>query len=138
MKSMKAVEVAAQINIPFSPIDPVAAKDGENGIDGIVFDFGKLLGFLLKLYKLDKPHRDLTQPPVEFSIALDGADLSLNISHITAGINIKDPHAKDPVSGIPIGYKDLCKIQSQELCWQFKIIANDTKTLYANHFSNFY
>jgi hypothetical protein len=51
MKSMKAVEVAAQIDISFSPIDPVAAKDGENGIDGIVFDFDKLLGFLLKLYQ---------------------------------------------------------------------------------------
>ena len=43
MKSMKAVEVAARIKIPFSPITPVAAEDGENGIDGIVFDFPKLL-----------------------------------------------------------------------------------------------
>jgi hypothetical protein len=81
MKSMKAVEAAAKIDIPFSPIEGVAAEDGENGIDGIVFDFGKLLSFLLKLYKLDEPHRDLTQPPLEFSITLDGADLPPNMLH---------------------------------------------------------
>jgi hypothetical protein len=96
MKLMKAVEAAAQINIPFSPIGPVAAKDGENGIDGIVFDFGKLLGFLLKLYKLDEPHRDLMQPLVEFSITLDGAYLSQNISHVTACIKINNPTCQGP------------------------------------------
>lgn len=139
MKSMTAVEVAAQIDIPFSPVDAVVAEDGDNGIDGIQFDFGKLLYFLLKLYKLDGAHRDLTQPPVEFSITLDGADLSRNISHVTAGIKINDPRAKDPVSGIPIGCDDSRKIQSRELCWPFKIIiAKDTKTLYANHFSDFF
>jgi hypothetical protein len=138
MKSMKAVEVIAQINIPFSPIEAVAAKDGENGIDSIVFDFGKILGFLLKLYQLDEPHRDLTQPPVEFSITLDGADLLQNISHVTAGIKINDPHAKDPIRGILIGYEDSRKIQSCELCWPFKIIsAKETKTMYAYHFSDF-
>jgi hypothetical protein len=139
MKSMKAVEGAAQIDIPFSPIKPVAAEDGENGIDGIVVDFGKLLRFLLKLYKLDEPHRDLTQPPVEFSITLDGADLLQNILHVTASIKTNNLRAKDPISGNPIGYEDLRKIQSQELCWPFKIIiAKDTKTLYANHFSDFF
>jgi hypothetical protein len=57
----------------------------------------------------------------------------------TAGIKINDPHAKDPVSKIPIGYEDLHKIQSCELCWPFKIIiAKDTKALYANHFSDFF
>jgi hypothetical protein len=139
MKSMKAVEVTARIDIPFSPITPVAAEDGENGIDGIVFDFPKLLEFLLKLYKLDAAHRDLTQPAVEFSITLDGADLSRNISHVTAGIKINDPRAIDPASGIPIGCDDSRKVQSRELCWPFKIIiVKDTKTLYANHFSDFF
>jgi hypothetical protein len=104
-----------------------------------VFDFPKLLEFLLKLYKLDAAHRDLTQPAVEFSITLDGADSSRNISHVTAGIKINDPRAIDPASGIPIGCDNLRKVQSRELCWPFQIIiAKDTKTLYANHFSDFF
>jgi hypothetical protein len=131
---MKGVEVAAQINIPFSLTDPVIAKDSENGIDGIAFDFGKLLDFWLKLYKLDDAHGDLMHPLVEFSTTLDGADLLRNILHVTAGININDP-----ISGFPIGYKDLRKIQSRKLCWPFKIIiAKDSKTLCANHFSDFF
>jgi hypothetical protein len=52
---------------------------------------------------LDVDALDPDEPPVEFSITLDGADLSRDISHITAGIKINDPRAIDPKSRIPIG-----------------------------------
>ena len=106
MKAMRKVEEAAKHVIPFFPLEPAA------GIDGIFFDYPKLLGYLLKLYKLDVVASDPTQPAVEFSITFDGADLSRNILHVTAGVKINDPRAIDPLSGIPTGMEDLTKVQS--------------------------
>jgi hypothetical protein len=133
MKSMTKVEELAKEVIPFYPLEPAA------GIDGIVFDYPKLLTYILKLFKLDVVASDPTQPPVEFSITLDGADLSRNISHVTAGVKINDPRAIDPVTGIPIGCEDSTKVQSRELCFPFKVlIAKDTKTLYDNYYTDFF
>ncbi len=82
---------------------------------------------------------DPDQPSVEVSKTLDGADLSRNISHVTAGIKINEPRAIDPISGIPIGMKDSRKVQSRELCYPCKIlIAKDSKTLYDNYYSDFF
>jgi hypothetical protein len=70
---------------------------------------------------------------------LDGADLSRNISHVTAAIKINDPRAIDPKSGIPIGMDDSLRVQSRELCWPCKIlIAKDTKELYHKYFTDFF
>jgi hypothetical protein len=58
------------------------------------------------------------KPPVELSITLDGADLSRNIPHVTAGIKINEPRAFDPKSRIPIGMDNsYLRVQSGELCW---------------------
>jgi hypothetical protein len=88
MKAMLAVSTAAQAVIPFIPTGAAQLKDG---IDGVQFDYSKLLAFLLCLYKLDNVMADPNQPFIQFSIALDGANLSQNITHTTAGINIKYP-----------------------------------------------
>ena len=94
---------------------------------------------MLKLYQLDKVALDPDQPSVEVSKTLDGADLSRNISHVTAGIKINEPHAINPISSIPIGMKDSRKVQSRELCYPCKIlIAKDSKTLYDNYYSDFF
>jgi hypothetical protein len=133
MKSMTAVETAAREHIPFTP---VAQGDG---VDGVEFDLPKLLAYLLRLYKLDEVALNPDKPPVEFSITLDGADLSRNISHVTAGIKINDPRAIDPKSGIPIGMDDSLRVQSRELCWPCKIlIAKDTKERYNKYFTDFF
>jgi hypothetical protein len=64
---------------------------------------------------------------------------SLSRSHVTAGIKINDPRAKDPISGIPIGFEDSTKVQSRELCFPCKIlIAKDTKELYSKYFEDFF
>jgi hypothetical protein len=121
------------------PFAPMGAAQLEDGIDGVQFDYGKLLAYLLRLYKLDDVARDPNQPSVQFSITLDGADLSRNITHITAGIQINDPRAIDPISGIPIGMQDSKKVQSRGLCYAAKIlIAKDTKRLYDKYFSDFF
>jgi hypothetical protein len=136
MKAMSAVSTAAQAVIPYSALEQAQLEDG---IDGVQFDYGKLLAYLLRLYKLDDVARDPNQPPVQFSITLDGADLSRNITHVTAGIKINDPRAIDPVSGIPIGMEDSAKVQSRELCFPAKIlISKDTKTLYDKYFADFF
>jgi hypothetical protein len=58
---------------------------------------------------------------------------------VTAGIKINDPRAKDPISGIPIGFKDSTKVQCRELCFPCKIlIAKDTKELYSMYFEDFF
>jgi hypothetical protein len=57
------------------------------------FNYSKLLAYLLHLYGLDDVARDPNQPPVEFSITLDSADLLRDISRITVGIKINDHRA---------------------------------------------
>jgi hypothetical protein len=133
MQAMTKVKVAAQAVVPFYPLPPAS------GIDGIYFDYEKLLLFLLKLYRLDKVELDPDQPVVEFSFTLDGADLSRNISDVTTGIKINDPCAIDPISGIPIGMEDSRKVQNRELCYACKIlIAKDSKTLYDSYYSDLF
>jgi hypothetical protein len=134
MKCMTAVEAAAQIDIPLKhPLELPA------NVDGVQFEYEPLLAYLLKLYKLDDVARDPNALPVEFSITLDGADLSRNISHVTAGIKINDPRAIDPKTGIPIGQDHSMPVQSRELCYPFKIlIAKDTKELYNTCFADFF
>jgi hypothetical protein len=136
MKAMTAVETAAQHVIPFTNL---GADNLEDGIDGICFDYAPFLAYVLKLFKLDEVARDPDAAPVQFSITLDGADLSRNISHVTAGIKMNDPRAVDPISGIPIGWEDSTKVQSRELCFPMKIlIAKDTKELYNKYFKDFF
>jgi hypothetical protein len=133
MKSMIAVETAAREHIPFSTITP------EDGVDGVRFNLPKMLAYLLRLYKLDVVAANPDEPPVEFSVTLDGADLSRNILQVTAGIKINDPKAIDPKSGIPIGMDDSLRVLSRELCWPCKIhIAKDTKELYHKYFTDFF
>jgi hypothetical protein len=134
MKCMKAVETAAQKAIPLKhPLELPA------NVDGVQFEYAPLLAYLLKLYKLDDVAKDPNELPVEFSITLDGADLSRNISHVTAGIKINDPRAIDPKTGIPVGQDHSMPVQSRELCYPFKIlIAKDTKELYNTSFADFF
>jgi hypothetical protein len=106
-------------------------------IDGVQFDFKKLLEFVLEIYGLDVLAK--TTGGVCLAITLDGADLSRNVNHVTAGIKIFDPRAIDPVSKVPIGVVDSTKIQSRELCIPFKIVlAKDSKTLYETHIRDFF
>jgi hypothetical protein len=45
MQAMTKVKVVAQVVVPFYPLPPAS------GIDGVYFDFEKLLLFLLKIYR---------------------------------------------------------------------------------------
>jgi hypothetical protein len=131
-KAMKSVEEHAKGVIPFKVVDV-------DGIDGFKFGYEELLVYLLKLFQLEAAARDIHQPPVQISITLDGADLSRNVTHVTAGVKINDVRSIDPVSGLPIGVQDSRKIQSRELCFPFKsLLAKDSKELYDNHFGNFF
>ena len=72
---------------------------------------------------------------MKLAITLDGADLSWNVQHVTCGIKIVDPHAVNPLTGIPIGLEG---VQSREFCFPCKILlTKDTKALYQTHVSDF-
>jgi hypothetical protein len=50
-----------------------------------------------------------------FAITLDGAELSRNVGHVTAGVKMIDPRAIDPRTKLPIGVLGGAKIQSREV-----------------------
>jgi hypothetical protein len=130
-KAMKKVKEHAKGVIPFKIVDV-------DGIDGLKFDFEPLLLYVLKLFKLEDAVRDINQPPVQISITLDGADLSHNVTHVTAGVKVNNPMSIDPLSGLPIGVTNSRKVQSRELCFPFKsLLAKDLKELYNNHSGDF-
>ena len=120
-KAMKIVEEHASEVIPYDVLNV-------DGIDGFKFDYERVLLYLIKLFKLEDAARDINQPPVQMSITLDGADLSRNVTHVTAGVKINDPRSIDPGSGLPIGVQDSRKMQSRELCFPIKsLLAKDSK-----------
>jgi hypothetical protein len=95
--------------------------------------------FVLEMFQLDGIARYPKSPPVQLACTLDGADISRFVSHVTAGIKILDPRAIDPISHLPIGLDGSKKVQSRDLCFPFKmILTRDTKTLYHEHFKDFF
>ena len=123
----KIVHEKMSKNCPYVMID-------EDGIDGIKFLYIKYLNYILKLFKLNRIA--CVEGNIKIAITLDGADLSRNIQHVTAGIKIVDPRAVNPVTGIPIGLEG---VQSREFCFPMKILlTKDTKTLYRTHFNDFF
>ncbi len=94
-KAMKIDEEDAKGVIPYDVVHV-------DGIDGFKFDYEPLLLYLLNIFQLEEPASDINQPPVQISITLDGAGLSRNVTHITAGVKINDPCSIDPVSKLSI------------------------------------
>lgn len=128
--AIKNVEEVAQKEIPFYKIP--------GRVDGVAFDYPKLFDFVLKLFKLD----DLAcnEGGVNISMTLDAADLSRNITQITAGIKVTDPRATDPETGVKVGMKKgSATVQSREMCIPFKIvISKDGKDAYTTQFQDFF
>ena len=100
--------------------------------DGWEFaNFDVALDIILKLYKLDDVAK---KSNVEIGFTLDGAVLTKNLTHVTAGIKIVDKRAIHPTTGLPID-----RFQSRELCFPFKLVlAKDNAALYDNQFKQFF
>ena len=106
-----------------------------------MFDYEKMLDYILKMFQLDGIAKDSHAPKVQIAITLDGVDLSRNITHVSARIKIIDPRAIDPRSGLPIGMEgSITKVQSRgELCFVLKIVlAKDNKNLYNTMFNDLF
>ncbi len=105
-------------------------------------NFEKALRFLLKACHL---HDLATKEPVKISLAIDGADLFHDRTHVSAGVKITDERGYHPVTKQPLFVRDddgeekIVKIQSSEMCC-FLIIADarDNKSLYEDVFKEFY
>jgi hypothetical protein len=57
MKCMKSIKTAAQFDLPLKPLLP------SDDIDGVQFEYDKLLAYLLKLYKLDDVAKNFIRTP---------------------------------------------------------------------------
>jgi hypothetical protein len=106
-------------------------------LDSFSFNYSKVLIFLLETFQLDNIVRDPSQPPAQLACTLDGAKFD---SHVTAGINILDPHATiDSISHLSIGLEGSKKVQLWDLCIPFKmLLTQDMKSLYQEHFKDFF
>jgi hypothetical protein len=106
-------------------------------LEEVKFDFNKLLDYILRIFKLNDI--SVAEGGVQSCITLDGADLSHNVMHMTAGIKITDPPAIDRLTGIPLGMFGATQVQSGKLCLPFKIIvAKDSKTLNHDRFEDIF
>jgi hypothetical protein len=81
---------------------------------------------------------------VEIAIMLDGAKLSRNLLHVTAGIKIVDKRACNPMTVAPALFvasdgSTNQSVQSREFCFPIKILlVPDSKDLYKNEFAEFF
>jgi hypothetical protein len=129
-KVMSKVEEQAEKIIPYKLVDTP-------GMDGIEYDYLKMLRFALKIYDLEKIA--VEEGGVALACTLDGADISANVTHVTAGLKILDHRAIDPVTKLPIGIGKAVSVQSRDVCVPFKIIlAKDSKKLYEEQFKEFF
>ena len=104
------------------------------------FDLDILLRMALTGHGLDTAaettSRDI-EKPVLIAYTLDGAQLTNALGHVTAGIKIVDPRAKDPITGIPLHLSG--KYQSRDLCFPAQItFGRDCKALYEDCFQAFF
>jgi hypothetical protein len=105
-------------------------------------NFEKALRFLLKACQL----HDLAQSnSVKVSLAIDGADLFKDRTHVSAGIKITDCHGVHPVTKKPLfvqddnGEEKMVKMQSSEMCCILIIAdARNKKEMYEEVFREFY
>jgi hypothetical protein len=98
------------------------------------FDLDNLLRLIIGGYGLDKyAATGSGHPPVMIAHTLDGAMLTAHLGHVTAGIKIVDPRAKNPLTDLPIGMDLL--FQSRDLCFPAQIVfGKDCKQLYKDCF----
>jgi hypothetical protein len=82
----------------------------------------------------------LMEDRVVLAATVDGGELSWNLSHVSAGIKIVDPKAKEPLSGdLLFGESGHDRVQSRFHCYPLHIIiSKDNKQLYQTHLSSFF
>ena len=105
-------------------------------------NFDAALRLLLKACQL---HDRATTESVKISLAIDGADLFKDRTHVSAGIKICDPNGIHPVTKQPLfvrndnGEEKIVRMQSSEMCCILIIAdARDKKELYEDVFREFY
>jgi hypothetical protein len=105
-------------------------------------DFDKSLRLLLKACNL---HETAMNHSVSIALAIDGADLIRDRTHVSAGVKITDVRGVHPTTKQPLlqrsddGEERYVRVQSFEMC-QLMIIADakDSKSLYEDVFKGFY
>jgi len=105
-------------------------------------DFNKSLRLLLKACNL----HDLAQrESVQIALAIDGADLIRDRTHVSAGVKIIDSRGIHPTTKQPLlqhdddGEERYVRVQSFKLCALMMIAdARDNKALYEDVFKEFY
>ena len=84
-----------------------------------MFDLNIYLRLLLDGYQLSQyAMSGSSEKPVLIAYTLDGAQLTMNLGHVTAGVKIVDPRAIDPSTGVVV---PVCLMQSRDLCFPCQI-----------------
>ena len=93
-----------------------------------------MLNFFLRIYRLDS--LAALESDVEVEITLDGARLTSNLFHVTAGMKVVDCRSKHPIEGnFLLTHGNL---QSRDNCFAFELhLMKDIKEGY-NFFKNFF
>ena len=81
-----------------------------DGVEGVRFDYTKLLICLFKMFKLYKIA--VTEGNVKLSVTGDGTDVSRHMQqYATSGIKMLVPRAINPLTGITLGFEGVqsCK-----------------------------
>jgi hypothetical protein len=105
-------------------------------------NFNKTLRLLLKACGL----HDIAQTEsVHIALAIDGADMIRDRTHVSAGVKITDSRGIHPITRQPLlqrsddGEEKFVRVQSFELCSVMMIAdARDSKSLYEDVFKEFY
>ena len=105
-------------------------------------DFNKSLRLLLKACGL---HEVAIKESVSIALAIDGADMIRDRTHVSAGVKITDTRGIHPITKQPLlqrnkeGEEKFVRVQSFELCSLMMIAdARDSKSLYEDVFKVFY
>jgi uncharacterized protein CbrC (UPF0167 family) len=106
--------------------------------NSVKFNVERAVQFLLERHGLWQAV--LSEERVLLAATVDGGELSWNLSHVSAGVKIVDPNAKDPVSNeLLFGESGHDRVQSKFHCYPLHIIiAKDNKQLYQSHLSDFF
>jgi hypothetical protein len=116
-----------QLLIPFHKI--------ENELGEMhTFNYEKLVRFILKAFSLDQIAQTES---IELCIALDGAEITKDLHHLTFGVKVTDRRAIDPRDRSPLSYNEpgifgnLYKVQSRNYCFLLKsLLGKDSKKAY--------
>ena len=121
--------MASNVELYASKIVPFEHGVLEGGGEFIQWDVDSMMQAVVEGFQLSDSWK---QRSVELNLAIDGAQLSKRVNHVTCGIKVIDKAAVSPFTGQPIfASANEATLQSRHLCFPLMIITKrETKEIY--------